>query len=234
MSKQPTTDDLEDYWASYYRGVVKGGQHWLDYSNGRVQAQTFALALEAAGPVTGLRCLDIGCGWGQLTRLLGTLGAVEPTGVDIVPELIASLAETHPGYRWVCGSPTDVPLLESLSDFDVVFAIEVLQAVPLEPALRALWDRVVPGGRLVGVMANAACPIVQHTQERFPEKYHGLDVDTVRSVVGGLSDVDAFSLRGMFFQDDQRIAPYQAGPWETAPSWRTPPNRIQFVVQKTG
>src|SRR5215211_4363657 len=134
--------ELEDHWASYYRGVVEDGKPWLDYSNGRVQAQTFALALEGAGPVTGLRCLDVGCGWGQLTRVLGALGAAEPTGMDIVPDLITSLQETHPGQRWICGSPTDEALLESLGTFDVVFAVEVLQVVPFEPAVKALWKLV--------------------------------------------------------------------------------------------
>jgi 2-polyprenyl-3-methyl-5-hydroxy-6-metoxy-1,4-benzoquinol methylase len=227
-------DELVDYWATYYRDVVDDGQPWLDYSNGRVQAQTFALALEGAGPVTGLRCLDVGCGWGQLTRIVGGLGAPEPTGMDIVPELIASLQESHPGHRWICGSPTDEALLESLGQFDVVFAVEVLQVVPLEAAVMALWQRVAPAGRLIGVVANGSCPIVQRTEQRFPGKYLGLDVASVTSVIEQLDQVAAFGLRGMFFQEDQRLVPYQAGAWSTTPSWEDPPNRIQFVVQKTG
>ena len=232
---KPAADhELEDYWATYYRGVVEGGAPWLDYSNGRVQAQTFALALEGAGPVHGLRCLDVGCGWGQLTRVLGALGAVEPTGMDIVPELIAKLAESHPAYRWICGSPTDEALLATLGSFDVVFAVEVLQAVPIGPAVAALWQRVAPGGRLVGVVANGQCPIVQRTQQRFPDRYLGLDVAAVTSVIEQLGDVAAFGFRGMFFQEDQTLVPYRAGPWSTAPAWDDPPNRIQFVVQRTG
>jgi SAM-dependent methyltransferase len=239
MAVQQTTrsgepGELEEYWATYYRGVVDGGTPWLDYSNARVQAQTLALALEAAGPVHGLRCLDIGCGWGQLTRMLAAAGAVQPTGVDIVPELIAQLAAAHPGHRWACGSPTDDAFLEGLGDFDVVFAVEVLQVVPMAATVEALWRRVVPGGRLVGVVANGRCSIVQRTQQRFGDRYVGIDVDAVSAVLAQLPDVAAFAFRGMFFQQDQTLVPYRAGPWSAAPAWPEEPNRVQFVAQRTG
>ena len=226
--------ELEDYWATYYRGVVEGGAPWLDYSNGRVQAQTFALALEGAQHQGELAPAASDVQAAQAVHGAGALGAVEPTGMDIVPELIARLAESHPTHRWICGSPTDEALLASLDSFDVVFAVEVLQAVPIGPVVQALWRRVAPGGRLVGVVANSQCPIVQRTQQRFPDHYLGLDVSAVASVIEQLGDVAAFGFRGMSFQEDQRLVPYRAGPWDTAPAWDEPPNRIQFVVQRTG
>jgi hypothetical protein len=35
----------EQFWSCYYGEIVKKANPWLDYSNERVQAQTFGLAL---------------------------------------------------------------------------------------------------------------------------------------------------------------------------------------------
>jgi sugar transferase EpsL len=67
------TVNQRNFWSSYYGEVFEQQKPWLDYSNARVQAQTFGLA--AAGPVDGAACLDVGCGWGQLARALVALGA---------------------------------------------------------------------------------------------------------------------------------------------------------------
>lgn len=60
--------DRESFWAEYYEGVARKGEPWLDYSNERVQAQTFGLVLEALGALSGRSCLDVGCGVGQMAR----------------------------------------------------------------------------------------------------------------------------------------------------------------------
>jgi hypothetical protein len=166
--------------------------------------------------------------------MLSAAGAAEVTGVDIVPELIAQLGAAHPGCRWTCGSPTDESLLAALGDFEVVFAVEVLQVVPMAATVDALWRRVVPGGRLVGVVANGRCPIVQRTQRRFPDRYIGIDVDAIAAVLAHLPDVASFGFREMAFQADQSLLPYRTGPWTTTPAWSEAPNRVQFVVQRTG
>ena len=91
----------EQFWRDYYVEIVEKGNLWLDYSNERVQAQTFALALEAAGPVRSKQCIDIGCGWGDFCCTLSALQASTVTGVDIVR---SSLLNTNSVIRRFDGS----------------------------------------------------------------------------------------------------------------------------------
>lgn len=226
--------DREAYWRAYYSDVVAGRAPWLDYSNGRVQAQTLALALEAAGPLRDLRCLDVGCGWGQLSRLVAASGAREVTGMDIVPDLIDELRREHPGQRWVCGSPTDEGLLDGLGDFDVVFAVEVLHAVPFQPTLARLWRHVVPGGRLVGVVPSGDCPIAHRTMERFPGNYLAPAPATVREALADLASSAHADVRGLVFRPDQTATPYEAAPWGETARCGVVANRLQFVAVKAG
>ena len=77
--------DQQAKWAEYYRKLHSASPNpWLDLSNEAVQAQTFAVAIEAAGAIGERRCLDIGCGYGQLSTCLHGLRASEVVGVDIV------------------------------------------------------------------------------------------------------------------------------------------------------
>jgi 2-polyprenyl-3-methyl-5-hydroxy-6-metoxy-1,4-benzoquinol methylase len=218
------------YWATYYSDVVAQGTPWLDHSNSRVQAQGFALALEAAGSLLGVRCLDVGCGWGQLTRLAWDLGARQAVGMDIVADLVNELRRKHPDQSWVCGSPADSHILSSLGGFDVVFAVEVLQYVPFGDAVRLLWSSVLPGGRLVVIVPNGSCPIVQKTQARFEQKYESPEPRDITEAIATLSDVAHFAIRGLAFGPDQRINPYFVAPWGDTGHEGMVPNRLQFVV----
>ena len=166
----------EEFWSSYYGDVVKTGNAWLDYSNERVQAQTFGLALEAAGPIRSRRCLDVGCGWGHFSRLLDSLGAASVTGLDIVPDMIAHHEREYPRIRWICGSLSAGDLSTELGPCDVAFLLEVLQYLPFPDALRNVWNQVLPGGRIVAVVPNANCSIVSRTRSRFGDRYAPLTV----------------------------------------------------------
>jgi SAM-dependent methyltransferase len=221
-----------EYWGSYYRGVFENGQSWLDYSNDRVQAQTFGLVLEAAGPVGGKRCVDIGCGWGQFARMLHDLGATEVTGIDLVGEPIAQLARDFPEIRWLRGNLLSGEVAVPRHSADLVFLIEVLQYMPFGLAIETAWDLVAPGGRLVAVVPNAECPIVSRTKERFDARYAPPSADDVRQKLDAFVGVERWACRGLTFGGDQRIAPYDVTAWSEAPSWSQPPNRLQFVVIK--
>jgi hypothetical protein len=43
-----------------------------------------------------------------------------------------------------------------------------------------------------------------------------------------------WGVRGLRFQQDQLVCPYEVTPWTTQPQWTDAPNRIQLVVQKVG
>lgn len=220
------------FWGDYYRGVFQQGQQWLDYSNDRVQAQTFGLALEAAGPVRGKRCIDVGCGWGQLARALNDLGAAAVTGLDLVPEPVAELTQQYSEIRWLCGDlPTHAAALGAGSA-DLILFIEVLQYVPFEATLATAWELLAPAGRLVGVVPNAECPIVTSTRQRFAGHYSPPTVADVGRCLAGLANSDYWAYRGLAFGRDQRIAPYDVTPWTQRADWAFAPNRLQLVALK--
>jgi 2-polyprenyl-3-methyl-5-hydroxy-6-metoxy-1,4-benzoquinol methylase len=226
--------ERERFWTAYYRSVFRVGDPWLDYSNGCVQIQTFAAALDAAGPVDGRRCLDVGCGRGQFARALLGLSAAAVTAIDIVPEVLAQHAAATPGIRWLCGSLEDHDFVSALGDYELTFLLEVLQYVDLRPALQSLWPHVSAGGRLVAVVPNADCPIATRTRVRFGDRYDPVTAAQIAVAVDALPGAAAWALRGLFFGADQTVAPYELSPWSTRCEWTVAPNRWQFVVLKEG
>jgi 2-polyprenyl-3-methyl-5-hydroxy-6-metoxy-1,4-benzoquinol methylase len=223
--------ERQQFWVDYYRERFRAGEPWLDYSNACVQIQTFAAALDAAGPVEGRRCLDVGCGRGQFTRALLGLNASAVTGVDIVPEVVEQAA-TAPAIHWLCGSLQDVHVTARLGRYELVFLLEVLQYVPLLSTLEAAWRHVAPGGRVVIVVPNGDCPIASRTRARFGARYDAPTGAQLAEVAGGLPDVERWALRGMFFRTDQTLAPYALSAWGTRSLWPATPNRLQCVVLK--
>jgi 2-polyprenyl-3-methyl-5-hydroxy-6-metoxy-1,4-benzoquinol methylase len=224
----------EEFWADYYGEIVKAGNAWLDYSNERVQAQIFGLALDAAGPVRGKQCLDIGCGWGHFSRALSALGASTVTGVDIVPRIIAQHRREYPQIRWLCGSLHRPDLAAQLGQYDIAFLLEVLQYVPLGETLNTVWQRVRPGGRIVGVVPNADCAIVSRTRARFGTQYTPPTIAQIQAVVADWRELEQAAYRGLSFGADQRLVPYEVSGWRTSGGWGAEPNRIQFVAMKRG
>jgi 2-polyprenyl-3-methyl-5-hydroxy-6-metoxy-1,4-benzoquinol methylase len=222
----------EAFWTMYFDDVSRRGNSWLDYSNEHVQAQTFGLALEAAGSVLHKRCVDYGCGHGQFCRALHSLGAGSVTGVDIVPDVIAHHKREYPNIRWVCASAGS-PEPAGLEPYDLAFLLEVLQYLPLEQTIDSVWDRLLPRGRIVAVVPNAACDIVSRTKERFDARYDPPTFAQLQAVLSGRPDLEHAAFRGMYFGTNQRIVPYQVSPWHTS-EWQGTPNRVQFVAVKRG
>ncbi len=221
-----------EFWADYYRRVFQESAGWLDYSNERVQAQTFALAIEAAGPLAGCRCLDVGCGRGQLALCLAALEAGEVVGIDIIAESIEACRREHPRVRWEIGTPENEPFVESLGDFDRIFLLEVLEYVAVDRTLQILWKRLRPGGRLVGVVPNRDDGIVRKTMSKFGGHYAPPGARELADALGSLPAHECWALRGMAFQEDQRLLPYAASAWTTEARWDPPPNRLAFVAMK--
>jgi 2-polyprenyl-3-methyl-5-hydroxy-6-metoxy-1,4-benzoquinol methylase len=225
-------DNREAYWARYYANVAEIGHPWLDYGNGRVQAQSLALTLEALGDPSGLSCLDVGCGVGELCKCLADLGARDVTGIDLTPKLIQDARATRSDIRWICGSPSKAGLLDALGTFDLVSMVEVLQYLTAEYVLAEVWAQLARGGRIAGVVPNRDCPIVQNKLSQFEGQYVPLGEDQLTDALSALPNVETIAIRGLAFTEDQRVNPYEVTAWGAAASHPVVPNRLQFVALK--
>ena len=226
------SEPKQESWAEYYQRVFAAGNPWLDYSNANVQGQTFGVAIEAAGPINGKRCLDLGCGRGHLSLALAGLQAKEVVGVDIVAESIQACRERYPSVRWEVGTPENEGFCQTLGQFDVIFLIEMLHYVDWRKTLQILWNQLNPGGRIVAIVPNKDNAIVQKTIARFEGRYVPLNPAEILEFVGTLPEVDCWAYRGMDFQQDQRILPYVTSPWTNEMISGFASNRLVFVIQK--
>jgi 2-polyprenyl-3-methyl-5-hydroxy-6-metoxy-1,4-benzoquinol methylase len=223
------TNPQSIFWAHHYARPDVRETPWLDLSNESVQVQGFSLALEAAGPILGKSCADVGCGSGRFSTVLASLGASDVTAVDQVLNPLAR----DPRIRWVCADLENTTRFSSLPSFDLVFALEVLQYVPFAAGLRTLWDRVRGGGRLVAIVPNGACPIVRRAADRFGQaNYAAPGPRDLRAALEALPSVALRSVRGMTFQKDQQLVPYRVDPWGPEPAEDATPNRWLLVALK--
>ncbi len=222
----------DEFWRTHYDNVHAQPNPWLDYSNHRVQLQSFAAALDAAGGVLGRTCLDAGCGMAQLGLAVQAIGAAAVTGFDVNPAAVERLQANYPSCRWTQGSISDEATYADLGRFDLVFALEVLQYVTLDSCLPLLWRSTAPGGRLIALAPNRDCPIVTKTVERFSGQYAAISPMELKSALSSLEDLAFWACRGLWFRSDQRIAPYELSPWTTDAVWEKPPNRLLFVAQR--
>jgi trans-aconitate 2-methyltransferase len=115
--------------------------------------QPFDDLLSLVAPVPGGRVLDLGCGTGELTRVVHErMQARETVGVD---RSAAMLERSAPGggVRFERG---DLGAFASSQPFDVLFSNAALHWLPDHPALLERLGRLVaPGGQLaVQVPAN--------------------------------------------------------------------------------
>jgi SAM-dependent methyltransferase len=135
--------------------VLRGGRQGADRLRilNRVKWPTTEPLLEAAGLRAGMRCLDVGCGGGDVTLkmavLVGTEGHV--VGVDRDPSIL-QLARQEAEDR---GLPVTFRRLEAedLSEesaYDLVFSRYLLSHLPRpQRVLEAMVRAARPGGRLV-------------------------------------------------------------------------------------
>jgi len=101
------------------------------------------------------RVLDVGCGRGQVGRILSEQFGCAVTGIEIDP----ALAQECVGYQQVIiGSAEDETVLASLSaPFDVILCGDVLEHLRWpEIPLRAFHRLLAPGGYLLISVPNVA------------------------------------------------------------------------------
>jgi trans-aconitate 2-methyltransferase len=110
--------------------------------------QPFFDLLALVRPRAGLRVVDLGCGTGELTRLMHErLGATETLGLDRAETMLADSADgSVPGLRFELA---DIANFAAAGTYDLVFSNAALQWLPDHAALLArLTSALAPGGQL--------------------------------------------------------------------------------------
>ncbi len=130
-------------------GLPLAWQRWL--YRGKERAY-LALLREAGVRLDHARVIDFGCGTGFFEDVWERQGATV-AGIDIVPEVVASLASRYPARRYLCADLSAPCDLSALGQAGLVTAIDVLYHIVddalLAPTLRRLASLVAPGGHLL-------------------------------------------------------------------------------------
>ncbi|GGY43542.1 class I SAM-dependent methyltransferase [Streptomyces djakartensis] len=105
--------------------------------------------------------LDVGCGSGDLARLLAArAGRVD--AVDADPAITARARELTPPAVPVTYLVADAPAGLPERSYDVITCVAVLHHLPFTEALEAFRDRLAPGGTLVVVGVSRERTPVDH------------------------------------------------------------------------
>ncbi len=119
------------------------------------RSRPFHDLLALVEPVPGMRVVDLGCGTGELTKLLHErLGARETIGIDNSPAMLAKSAPfAGSGLRFELG---EIGTFHEPGGYDLIFSNAALQWVPDNRAvIERLTESLAPGGELaVQVPAN--------------------------------------------------------------------------------
>lgn len=139
---------------SYYiiRGGVQGRERLRILS--RVMRPSAISLLERVGVKPGMRCLDIGCGGGDLVfdlaRMVGNEGVVVGTDLDLEKLGIARAEAREQALKNVLFGCEDITSGPPRETFDIVHARFVLTHLPdPEGAVAHMKSALRPGGALV-------------------------------------------------------------------------------------
>ena len=126
------------------------------------RSQPFHDLVALLRPAPGGRAVDLGCGTGELTRVLHEqVGAAETVGIDSSASMFGQAgAFAGGGLSFAAGDIAEVDLDRTGGPVDVVFANAALQWVPDHEAVLERWVGLLcPGGQLaVQVPANLHHP----------------------------------------------------------------------------
>ena len=148
---------------------------------GRVMRPATLLLLERAGVSAGMRCLDVGCGGGDVTfdlaSLVGLTGHVLGLDFDTTKVELARADAEQVGVTNVEFQVADVTQGLGEAAYDVVYARFLLTHLR-DPAaeLELMRTALRPGGRLVvedidhrGVLSEPMHPVVERFKEIYDE-----------------------------------------------------------------
>lgn len=125
------------------------------------------IVLDSCMPLTGARCLDLGCGEGYCARLLKRGGAAEVLGIDVSAAMIAAACEQERherlGITYQRADATDLRWMEA-GRFDrvvAVFLFNYLDCGAMQECLQHIRRVLRVGGRLVFCIPHPLFPYVR-------------------------------------------------------------------------
>lgn len=203
------------FWTEHFNKLarVEAGNEQLDFSNQALVIQNYSFVLEACGVVAGKRVLDVGFGTGDLSCMLAKLGG-KVSAFDVVATRIARLREEAPTIAWWHDDISTWKQPRTADPYDLIVACETLQYVEFNSAVQRLLQVLADDGRIVILIPNADCPIVRRVSERFDYQYDGISMEQIETRLAGISSEMYVAYRGIYFQEDQTLVPYQSGPWK--------------------
>lgn len=110
------------------------------------------------------RVLDVGCGAGELARLLASR-AEKVEGIDLAPEMIARARQATPAHRFPHVAYSCADLLQAglpTGAYDAIVSVATLHHMPLADALWACYRALRPGGVLIILDLYEAATVADH------------------------------------------------------------------------
>ncbi|HZV01690.1 MAG TPA: methyltransferase domain-containing protein [Planctomycetota bacterium] len=129
---------------------------WSSPAGQRRALRRAELLLSRAGARKGARILELGCGIGIFTELLGRSSEATFVGVDISHDLLRRARERCPKAAFERGAIEALP--HPAATFDAVIGSSVLHHLELGPALSEVRRVLKPGGRFVVAEPNMLNP----------------------------------------------------------------------------
>ncbi len=213
-----------DHTPGMVRYVIQGGQVGYERLQllARTRAADTAALLDRVGVMTGWRCIDLGCGSGdvafELAHRVGPDGQV--VGIDADAEQLALVraAAARTGVTNVELLVQDIDSWHARPEYDLVYARFVLQhlADPVSTLAR-MWAAVRPGGALVvedadfaGLVAFPPDPGYDFYAEHYPRALatNGGDPSVGQKLFGyfravGVSDIQLAVRQGVHVGSDE-------------------------------
>jgi len=167
-----------------HRYAIRGGNEGKERLDvlARVLVPTTTQLLERVGLITGMKCLDVGCGGGHVTILMA--GIVGPQGrvigTDTDPEILALAREDAEAAKLTNITFQQLDACSCLcnNEFDVAYARFLLSHLnEPENCLAAVVEACAPGGRVViedTDFAGSFCYPPCGAYDRYKELYQEL------------------------------------------------------------
>lgn len=158
MRSKTATSQRTDREVEFFDNLV-AAQGEYDVLSDAAYGRLVELFKRRVLPVSGERCIDLGCGTGAFTRRLGRFG-LHLQGMDISPKSVELASKAAPSVSFLCGDITATELPSGSCDI-VVYSgvIHHFGTVGARAELLAEGHRLLaPGGRLFAYDPSASSP----------------------------------------------------------------------------